>query len=379
MDFDSVNRVAFHCEWFKEEAMVIKSFLLIYYPTEKAGELFDSKSQKRFLRKTSLDLCREDFYIGSKLDIFGRQIEIVDFADEFTRKLLGKSRQRIFLLVKTPLINKASNILKAFEKSGFCFANALMVRLNEQYATYLFGDRARGNQEITNLISEIVSGPVIGIEMFADHAFQKLEDSSFSNVEAPRRNKNIVSAELEFLFSEEIYKKGIYFSKSQEDANDELKKFFCNEINQFNTALLNNTVLGIIKPHIFKEGKVGECLHEIINCGYKITAFKICVIDRSNCEEFFEVYRGVCHEYMQMISELASGPCLALEIQKPNSQDIHKEFREFCGPKNPDIAKQLRPNTLRAKFGKNKVLNAIHVTDLPDDVILELQYIFKIL
>lgn len=39
----------------------------------------------------------------------------------------------------------------------------------------------------------------------------------------------------------------------------------------------------------------------------------------------------------------------------------------------------LRPHTLRAKFGVSKTLNAVHCTDLPDDTILELQYIFKIL
>jgi len=55
------------------------------------------------------------------------------------------------------------------------------------------------------------------------------------------------------------------------------------------------------------------------------------------------------------------------------------EFRNFCGPMDPEIAKLLRPHTLRAKFGKSKVQNAVHCTDLPDDSNLELQYMFKII
>jgi hypothetical protein len=36
-----------------------------------------------------------------------------------------------------------------------------------------------------------------------------------------------------------------------------------------------------------------------------------------------------------------------------------------------ELARKLRPNTLRAKFGKTKVHNAVHCTDLPEDGLLE--------
>jgi nucleoside-diphosphate kinase len=48
----------------------------------------------------------------------------------------------------------------------------------------------------------------------------------------------------------------------------------------------------------------------------------------------------------------------------------------LCGPIDPEIAKNLRPNTLRAKFGVDRVKNAIHCTDLPEDGVLESQYFF---
>ena len=37
------------------------------------------------------------------------------------------------------------------------------------------------------------------------------------------------------------------------------------------------------------------------------------------------------------------------------------------GPHEVEIAKHIRPQTLRAKFGKDKVKNAVHCTDLPED------------
>ncbi len=43
----------------------------------------------------------------------------------------------------------------------------------------------------------------------------------------------------------------------------------------------------------------------------------------------------------------------------------------MCSVSTQEIARHLRPATLRALYGKNKVQNAIHCTDLPEDGILE--------
>jgi nucleoside-diphosphate kinase len=45
---------------------------------------------------------------------------------------------------------------------------------------------------------------------------------------------------------------------------------------------------------------------------------------------------------------------------------------------DPEIAKNLRPNSLRAKFGIDRAKNAIHCTDLAEDGIIECEYFFKI-
>ena len=49
------------------------------------------------------------------------------------------------------------------------------------------------------------------------------------------------------------------------------------------------------------------------------------------------------------------------------------------GPRDPDIARKLRPGSLRARFGLNCVQNGVHCTDLPEDGPLEIQYFFKVL
>lgn len=56
-----------------------------------------------------------------------------------------------------------------------------------------------------------------------------------------------------------------------------------------------------------------------------------------------------------------------------------EKFRQLVGPHDPEIAKYLRPNTLRAKFGHERVRNVVHCTDLAEDQVLECEYFFNIL
>lgn len=44
-----------------------------------------------------------------------------------------------------------------------------------------------------------------------------------------------------------------------------------------------------------------------------------------------------------------------------------------------EIARLLRPNTLRAKYGIDRIRNAVHCTDLPGDGIIEVKYVIPIL
>jgi len=99
-------------------------------------------------------------------------------------------------------------------------------------------------------------------------------------------------------------------------------------------------------------------------------------LDKASAEEFLEVYKGVLPEYHDMVSQLSAGACLVMEVRQ---EDAVNSFRQLVGPHDPEVAKHLRPNTLRAKHGLDRVRNAIHCTDLPEDGLLEVEYFFNIL
>lgn len=56
---------------------------------------FDQRTQKAFLKRTKLPNVDEtNFYAGAKVNVFGRQIRLLDYADETTQKVLAKSREK---------------------------------------------------------------------------------------------------------------------------------------------------------------------------------------------------------------------------------------------------------------------------------------------
>ena len=135
----------------------------------------------------------------------------------------------------------------------------------------------------------------------------------------------------------------------------------------------------LIKPHAVQDANVGKIVSSIqsTGSGFSIASIGMYNLEREDAAEFFEVYRGVVPEYGSMVDELTSNSFIAMMIE--GGEDVVEEFRSLCGPPDPELAVILRPTSLRAQFGVDKVRNAVHCTDLPEDGNLEASYFFKVL
>ena len=137
----------------------------------------------------------------------------------------------------------------------------------------------------------------------------------------------------------------------------------------------------VIKPHILKELKTGEMIDAILhNCREKnvsVLAMEQFNLTTEEVEEFLEVYKGVLPEYGLLVEEMKNGNLIAIVV-KGELQTI-QTMRNMCGPNDPQIAKAIRTESLRSRFGKNKVQNGIHCTDLEDDALLESEFFFSVM
>lgn len=190
-------------------------------------------------------------------------------------------------------------------------------------------------------MNQLIGGPSMGFEVIADNAVQKMKLCKEQNKECS--NDNTVAA-LVTLFEREDIRIGIYCPQDEEEAeqvqykkSNELGNFiviirkinFLQDLNFFfnpknglqATLRLKNSTLGIIKPHCIKDGlcilyiniyvclkqqhcyniftgNLGRIISEITDNGFKITGLRMNLMERVNCEEFFEVYRGILPEYI---------------------------------------------------------------------------------
>ena len=143
------------------------------------------------------------------------------------------------------------------------------------------------------------------------------------------------------------------------------------------SATFSKCTCCIIKPHIVKSRQVGAVIDHILSQNFEISAIKLCQLDKSTATEFFKVYQGVWKEYIHIIDSFCAGPSISLEVKQEN--DVVNEFRLAAGPWNVDVARELYPNSIRGLFGKNRVENAVHCTDLLEDAAHEIKYFFSVL
>ena len=135
----------------------------------------------------------------------------------------------------------------------------------------------------------------------------------------------------------------------------------------------------VIKPHIVEEKRLGTILTKIAE-HFTIDYLKIFYLNETDAGEFCEVYKGVVSDFQAFLYSFLNGRCVVLKIsglETDGRDDIVNAFRQFCGPFDSHLARQVRPNSLRGVFGRDLYQNAVHCSDLDDNVVVELQYFFR--
>ncbi|XP_076633266.1 nucleoside diphosphate kinase homolog 7 [Colletes latitarsis] len=382
MSVDHNEKYIFEAEWYDKIASILKKFYLYYYPYDNTVELFDIKARKTFLRRTKCEgIEAKDFYVGAVVTIFSRNIMIVDYADCITRTKLQTKIQKTFAIVKTDVLDKLGEILKRIISCNFHIANIKMVKLTQDQATKFCQDMG-DSTNVAYIVNHLTSGPIVALTLLGDHALTRWlevigpEDSEEARAKDP--------SSIRACYGKDTVHNAVHGSVNEEAAERELQFFFpdlkSRQKGPANTATLENCTCCIIKPHAVQAKLIGDIIYDIQKAGYVISAVQQFNVNPFDAEEFLEVYKGVLPDYGAMVGELQSGACIVMELKHEDKNfDVQGEFRKWCGPMDPDIARQIRPDTLRAKYGKTKVQNAIHCSDLPEDGSLEVEYFFKIL
>jgi len=354
---------------------------LTVFPETSEVELWDVKNQRMFLRRTyTRDVSVDRLYPGAKVTVMSRLLEVVDFADEHTRAALGKRSERTLAMVKPHAVQHLGEIVTMIEGAGFAINQMRMVHLTRADAERFYAVH-RGKPFFDTLASMMSSDRIVAMELVkgdAVRAWRELigpTDSNVARAEAP--------GSIRARFGVDKTQNACHGSDADQTAEEEIAFFFGPGSEKMGHCyLMSNTTLGVVKPHAVKEGCLGPILSQIQE-SFDISACQMTAITKTDASDFLEVYRGVlpASEFHDALTELASGLLVAVEVAVKGNRGAPacEAFRELCGPRDPDIARILRPTTLRAKFGRDKVRSAVHCTDLDEDCNLEIDYFFRIM
>lgn len=90
--------------------------------------------------------------------------------------------------------------------------------------------------------------------------------------------------------------------------------------------------------------------------GFTILARDEVYLSRARAEQFYAHFKGSL-DFESLTRYLSSGPCVALLLSKPAAIDA---WKKLLGPVDPQVARETKPHTLRAKLGHDLLQNALH-------------------
>ena len=364
-----LDRFCFITEYYDSYATIVRKFQLFYYPKDETIEIYDIKNRKIFLKRGMVPgIAFKDLYLGNDINIYSRLHKLVEYGDDYTKNYFEEIRSNTFGLIKPDAYLNIGKIIDCIYQSGFSISKLKLCKMSIEDAS-LFYNNLQNSPSFQSMINYISSDYVVGIDLVKKNAIKEwLTLLGPEDVELAKQNS---PNSLRAIFGESGIKNAIHGSLTSADTKRESSLIF-NKIRH--QPILNNCSCVVIKPHAISEGNAGKIIDILLTEGFEISSMEMLYIDKVQAEEFFEIYKGVLPEYSQMIDSVVCGPIIGIEVRQ---NDCVNKLRALAGPHDPDIAKALRPNTIRAKFGKNCVYNAIHCTDLEEDATIECDYLFN--
>jgi len=362
----SEHRYTFFVEWHDVQADLIRRYQLTFFLRDGTMEMHDIKNRRPFLKRDKYGtVFAEDLYLGAILNLHSRQLKLVEYGDVWTRNELEGKKSRTLALVKPDAYQHFGKIISEVYKLDFVISKMKMVKLTKADVAKLYKDRV-DDPNFAELVAFMTSDVVVALEVVGNNAIsvwrERIGSVDSDDAGCLRR-----------VFGTDAIKNAVHGSTTTTLAREELELFF--EQKWPTTALFNNCTCAILRPHCIHSREAGEIIDLMLHEGFEISALEMVCLSATVVEEFLEVYKGVLPEYPDMIKQMCSGPVIVMEVRQENAVDA---FRTLCGPHDPEIARHLRPHTIRSKYGVDRVQNGLHCSDLPEDGLLEVEYFFNL-
>lgn len=130
------------------------------------------------------------------------------------------------------------------------------------------------------------------------------------------------------------------------------------------------TTFTMIKPMAVKKGFIGPIMAKIAEGGFRIVSMKLTKISIEQAQKFYEIHKERPF-YGELTEFMSSGSIVAAILEKDNAVQA---YRDYIGATNPAEAEE---GTIRALYGTNLGMNAVHGSDSDENAIIESDFFFS--
>ncbi|KAJ3294645.1 NME NM23 member 5 [Borealophlyctis nickersoniae] len=129
-------------------------------------------------------------------------------------------------------------------------------------------------------------------------------------------------------------------------------------------------VFVLIKPEA--SSHEDDIIYKLKQNGFKIINRRRTRLTPDQAADFYAKY-SADEAFDELIEKMTSGPVVALAMLRYNGLE---EVRNLLGNEDPAVAREKSPQSLRALYGKDELLNGLHASDSPESVARETQIFF---
>ncbi|KAG8348995.1 DUF1126 PH like domain [Trypanosoma vivax] len=334
--------LSFYCEQHDHISQLTRRFILRFFYEDRSVEMRELPKNTLYLKRTPFPhLQKDDFKIGASLTLLGGILKLTAYCNEVTRELCSEGGEFTVVMFGETMLPSVGHYLAILtEECGFTILDIQMVWAVEEEAN---------KYEVPE---ELIGGRVVVVKC--------------ASAEAILKAREYMSRA-----------KGSWAAESQEKARK--WEEFMQGAKQQPVAIfedLESSVV-IIKPHVIQKRGGGVVIQQLVDAGLEITALSLVNLSSRVVNEFMEPYKGVLPDFAETARALVGAVWVLQLISLDEKVDIVSLVREVCGPFDPVIAKELRPNSIRARFGIDRPHNAVHCCDLPGEGIIYTNLFFK--
>uniref|UniRef100_T1J1I8 Nucleoside diphosphate kinase-like domain-containing protein n=1 Tax=Strigamia maritima TaxID=126957 RepID=T1J1I8_STRMM len=135
-------------------------------------------------------------------------------------------------------------------------------------------------------------------------------------------------------------------------------------------SIIIEKTLGLLKPDTIKF--IDEIEEIIKNDGFTILQKRKLQLTSEQLSEFYGEHFGKPF-FPDLIAYLRSGPVIAMVLARPQAIC---QWKDLIGPTRTNDARNMAPNSLRARFGRDDTHNGFHGSDSAASAEREIHFFF---